>query len=114
MICLMYVVNYLRDSDSEYIELLLQGIGMEKYVKLFESPNMNMELFLKLGNEDLKELGVTDDADRNCIMKCINELSVEPQSSDNESCDEIERYTVVTYYISLVQNKKILNHLYKF
>ncbi|KAL0280614.1 UNVERIFIED_CONTAM: hypothetical protein PYX00_001848 [Menopon gallinae] len=77
------------DSYSGYVELLLQGMQMEKYVPLFQSIDIGIQTLLKFNNEDLIEIGITDKEDREVFLRCIRDFG-DPNSSEKESYPELE------------------------
>ncbi len=47
-----------RSSYDLTLETFLKDLGYEKYLKLFEDASIDFNIFLRLTEEDLKELGI--------------------------------------------------------
>ncbi len=53
---------------------LLDRVGLSRHAGLFEREEVDAEAFGQLSNADLKELGISDKADRQAILNVIKKL----------------------------------------
>ena len=54
---------------------LLSQLSLERYQPIFEEQEVDIEAFMTLNNEDLKELGIDASAARDQILSAINRLN---------------------------------------
>ena len=62
------------DSEDDLAKLLSQ-LSLERYQPIFEEQEVDIEAFLTLNNEDLKELGIDASPAREQILNAINKLN---------------------------------------
>ncbi|CAG2192383.1 ANKS6 [Mytilus edulis] len=63
-----------HDSQAE-LSGILSKLSLEKYQPIFEEQEVDMEAFLTLTDQDLKELGISNTQSRSQILTAINKLS---------------------------------------
>ncbi|XP_070198699.1 ankyrin repeat and SAM domain-containing protein 6-like isoform X2 [Littorina saxatilis] len=64
-----------KDSGDDELSNILKKLSLEKYNPIFEEQEVDMEAFLTLTDEDLKELGIPNVDSRRQILKAIRELN---------------------------------------
>ncbi|XP_070574733.1 ankyrin repeat and SAM domain-containing protein 6-like [Ptychodera flava] len=62
-------------SEDDELSLLMKRLSLEKYTPIFEEQEVDMEAFLTLTDEDLKELGISHIEPRRQILSAITELN---------------------------------------
>ncbi|XP_077982185.1 ankyrin repeat and SAM domain-containing protein 6-like [Glandiceps talaboti] len=62
-------------SEDDELSLLLKRLSLERYTPIFEEQEVDMEAFLTLTDEDLKELGISHIEPRRQILGAITELN---------------------------------------
>uniref|UniRef100_A0A8D0HBK4 NAD(+) ADP-ribosyltransferase n=1 Tax=Sphenodon punctatus TaxID=8508 RepID=A0A8D0HBK4_SPHPU len=62
-------------TDDDELTGILKKLSLEKYHPIFEEQEVDMEAFLTLTDEDLKELGIKTDGSRQQILGAISELN---------------------------------------
>ncbi|XP_068160360.1 ankyrin repeat and SAM domain-containing protein 6-like isoform X2 [Antennarius striatus] len=62
-------------TDEDELSNILKKLSLEKYQPIFEEQEVDMEAFLTLTDEDLKELGIKTDGPRQQILAAISELN---------------------------------------
>ncbi|XP_068604142.1 ankyrin repeat and SAM domain-containing protein 6-like [Brachionichthys hirsutus] len=62
-------------TDEDELSSILKKLSLEKYQPIFEEQEVDMEAFLTLTDEDLKELGIKTDGPRQQILAAISELN---------------------------------------
>lgn len=58
-------------NSFESVELVLYGMGMQKYWENFKNLNVSLECFLNMTEDDLIEVGITDPNDRVAILESL-------------------------------------------
>ncbi|XP_076469826.1 ankyrin repeat and SAM domain-containing protein 6-like isoform X2 [Babylonia areolata] len=64
-----------KDAGDDELSNILKKLSLEKYSPIFEEQEVDMEAFLTLTDEDLKELGIPNVDSRRQILKAIRELN---------------------------------------
>ncbi|XP_028290558.1 ankyrin repeat and SAM domain-containing protein 6 [Gouania willdenowi] len=62
-------------TDDDELSSILKKLSLENYQAIFEEQEVDMEAFLTLSDEDLKELGIKTDGPRQQILAAIKELN---------------------------------------
>lgn len=59
---------------ADELSQLLKKISLERYRAIFEEQEVDLEAFLTLTDDDLKEIGITQSDPRQRILVAISEL----------------------------------------
>ncbi|KAJ3205134.1 Ankyrin repeat and SAM domain-containing protein 6 [Dinochytrium kinnereticum] len=71
------VENILQmDDTAKALELMLESLDLSSYVSLFKEQEVDLNMFLTLGDGDLKELGIKTFGPRKKIMNAIRECNM--------------------------------------
>ncbi|XP_012155536.1 uncharacterized protein LOC101452941 isoform X2 [Ceratitis capitata] len=65
-----YCNSYLNETLSVYA--LLASVGLDCYMDLFSSNNIDLEKFSELRYRDLQQLGIENSTHRNILMELIS------------------------------------------
>ncbi|XP_006825079.1 LOW QUALITY PROTEIN: ankyrin repeat and SAM domain-containing protein 6-like [Saccoglossus kowalevskii] len=82
-------------SEDDELSLLMKKLSLEKYTPIFEEQEVDMEAFLTLTDDDLKELGISHMEPRRQILSVISELNT---GKGRER--EFLRTTLTNYHVS--------------
>ena len=63
------------DEGHDDLAKLLSQLSLERYQPIFEEQEVDIEAFLTLNNEDLKELGIDASPARDQILGAIHRLN---------------------------------------
>ncbi|CAH1270061.1 ANKHD1 [Branchiostoma lanceolatum] len=64
-------------SEEDEVSALLKKLSLERYRAIFEEQEVDMEAFLTLTDDDLRELGISSERPRRQILSAIGELNSE-------------------------------------
>lgn len=71
-----HLLGSLEEHDTQdELSGILKKLSLEKYQPIFEEQEVDMEAFLTLTDQDLKELGISNMQSRSQILTAINKLS---------------------------------------
>ncbi|XP_071091432.1 ankyrin repeat and SAM domain-containing protein 6-like [Haliotis cracherodii] len=64
-----------ESAQNDEVSGILKKLSLEKYHPIFEEQEVDMEAFLTLTDDDLKELGISNNESRRQILTAITELN---------------------------------------
>ncbi|KAI0219444.1 hypothetical protein LSAT2_029021 [Lamellibrachia satsuma] len=62
-------------ADDDDLSSILKVLSLERYQPIFEEQEVDMEAFLTLTENDLQEIGISQETSRNQILSAISELN---------------------------------------
>jgi len=63
------------DEEADEIKIILRKLSLENYQSIFEEQEIDMESFLTLTQQDLCELGITQELSRQQILRVIDKMN---------------------------------------
>lgn len=78
-----------REGFSRDVALILHGMGMGKYIGLFQTEDINLDTFRKLVDQDLVLIGISDASDRELIVKNLRETTGHQNLGVSESSETV-------------------------